>query len=141
MLFSIAGSTAGGYLASRLPLLPALSITATLRVLPLAGLWWLAQADATARGVIAFTCAENFFGGALTTALFAFMMSRIDRKIGATHYTLLAALEVWGKLASQGVSGWIADQTSYVFVFGLAVGLSAAFLALLPTLKRTTRPG
>ena len=140
MLFSIAGSTAGGYLASRLPILSALSIAATLRVLPLAALWWLAASGATAAGVITVTCAEHFFGGALTTSLFAFMMSRIDRRIGATHYTMLAALEVWGKLSAQSVSGLIADKTSYVFVFGLAAAISLAFLGLLPTLRRTARP-
>ncbi len=140
MVFSIAGSTAGGLLASRLPLLSALSITAVLRVLPLAGEWWLAATGATDQRVIAVTCAEQFFGGALTTALFAFMMSRIDRRIGATHYTLLAAIEVWGKLAAQSGSGLIADRTSYVFVFALATGLSVLFLALLPTLRRTSRP-
>ena len=140
MLFSIAGSTAGGLLASRFPIHSALSLTAVLRVAPLAALWGVAAAGATPARVIAVTCAENFFGGALTTALFAFMMSRVDRRIGATHYTLLAALEVWGKLAAQSVSGAIAEGTSYTFVFALATGLSLAFLCLLPPLRRTARP-
>jgi len=136
MLFSIAGSFAGGILASRLTFIKALSITATLRVLPVAGEWWLTTIEPAARDVIGVTCAEHFFGGALTTAMFAFMMSRVDRRIGATHYTLLAAVEVWGKVPAAWVSGWITDTTSYGFLFGLATILSVVFLGLLVPLHR-----
>ena len=87
----------------------------------------------------AVTYAEHFFGGALTLALFAFMMSRVDRRIGATHYTLLAAVEVWGKQPAALVSGWITDATSYPFIFGLAFVLSMAFLLLLIPLYRAER--
>lgn len=139
MLFSIAGSVAGGFLAGRLPLLTAVGVTAALRALPVAGEWWLALVEPTASRVVAVTCAEHFFGGALTTALFAYMMSRVDRRIGATHYTLLAALEVWGKLPSAGISGLVAQHTSYAFVFGLATVLSLAYLALLAPLARAAR--
>jgi MFS transporter, PAT family, beta-lactamase induction signal transducer AmpG len=135
MLFSIAGSFAGGQLASRIPLLRAVGLAATLRVLPVAGEWWLSVVDPTPGRVVAVTCAEHFFGGALTTALFAFMMSKVDRRIGATHYTLLAAVEVWGKLPAAGVSGAITDATSYPFIFALATVLSIAFLGLLPMLR------
>ncbi len=136
MLFSIAGSFAGGYLATKLPLLKALGIAATLRAIPVAGEWWLSLVTPTAERVIAVTCAEHLFGGALTTALFAYMMSRVDRRIGATHYTLLAAVEVWGKVPAGWVSGAITDATSYPFLFGLATVLSVAFLALLVPLRR-----
>jgi hypothetical protein len=110
-------------------------IAAALRALPVAGEWWLAAVEPTAGRVVAVTCAEHFFGGALTTALFAYMMSRVDRRIGATHYTLLATLEVWGKLPSAGMSGLVADHTSYVFVFALATLLSLAYLLLLVPLS------
>ena len=80
---------------------------------------------------MAVTYAEHFFGGALTVALFAFMMSRVDRRIGATHYTLLAAVEVWGKQPAAMVSGAITDATSYPFIFALAfVLLTGAGLLL-----------
>ncbi len=140
MLFSIAGSFAGGYLASRIPLLSALAVTASLRVIPVAGEWWLSVVTPSADKVLAVTCAEHFFGGALTTALFAFMMSRVNRRIGATHYTLLAAVEVWGKVPAAWVSGAITDATSYPFIFGLATILSLAFLALLVPLYRLPEP-
>jgi MFS family permease len=141
MLFSIVGSVAGGMLAGRLPLLRAVGIAAALRALTVAAEWWLSLVEPTAGRVLAVTCAEHLFGGALTTALFAFMMSRVDRRIGATHYTLLAAVEVWGKLPAGWVSGWIADHTSYAWLFGLATLLSFGFLLLLVPLARADGGG
>ncbi|MDH3255461.1 MAG: MFS transporter [Acidobacteriota bacterium] len=137
MLFSILGSFTGGMVASRLPLLRTVGIAAAFRVLPVAGEWWLSVVVPTEGRVLAVTCAEHFFGGALTTALFAYMMSRVDKRIGATHYTLLAAVEVWGKVPSGWVSGLITEQTSYPFIFALATVLSVLFLALLVPLSRS----
>jgi MFS family permease len=135
MLFSIVGSVAGGVLAGRLPLLQAVGIAAALRAATVGAEWWLSLVTPTPGRVLAVTCAEHLFGGALTTALFAYMMSRVDRRIGATHYTLLASLEVWGKLPSAWVSGWLAETTSYAFLFGLSTLLSVAFLGLLLPLR------
>ena len=131
MLFSIVGSVAGGLLASRIRMLHAVGITAALRVLPVIGEWWLTLVEPTAERVVAVTCAEHLFGGALTTALFAYMMARVDRRIGATHYTLLASVEVWGKIPAGWISGAITQSTSYGFIFGLAAILSVLFLGLL----------
>jgi MFS transporter, PAT family, beta-lactamase induction signal transducer AmpG len=103
------------------------------------GEWWLSLVEPTPHRVLAVTCVEHLFGGALTTALFAYMMSRVDRRIGATHYTLLAALEVWGKLPAAWASGFIAANASYPFLFGLATMLSIAFLALLRPLRAAGR--
>jgi MFS family permease len=139
MLFGIAGSTCGGLLASRWPLLRVVGIAAAFRAVPVAGEWWLSVVEPTEARVIAVTCAEHFFGGALTVALFAFMMSRVDKRIGATHYTMLASVEVWGKQPAAMVSGLITDATSYPFIFGLAFVLSLAFLLLLVPLARRER--
>lgn len=138
---SIVGSLAGGVLASRMPLLGAVGLTATLRVVPLVGRWLLATGGVTDAGVIGVTMAEEFFGGALTTVMFAFMMSRVDRRIGATHYTLLASLEVWGKAPAGPLAGWLADAKhglglGYANVFLLGIGLSVAFLVLLVPMRR-----
>jgi MFS transporter, PAT family, beta-lactamase induction signal transducer AmpG len=106
---------------------------------PVAGEWWLSLVEPTRDRVLAVTSLEHFFGGALTTALFAYMMSRVDRRIGATHYTLLASVEVWGKLPASAVSGFITGATSYAFVFGLATVLSLAYLLLLVPLRAAER--
>jgi MFS transporter, PAT family, beta-lactamase induction signal transducer AmpG len=137
MLCSIAGSVGGGLLARRMPLLRAVGWCAVARALPVAGEWWLTQVDPTPQRILAVTCFEHLFGGALTTAMFAYMMSRVDRRIGATHYTLLAAVEVWGKLPAAWLSGFIAARASYATLFAVATVLSVAFLALLAPLARS----
>ena len=139
MLLSIAGTTCAGLLASRWPLLRVVAVAAFLRALPVGGEWWLSVVEPTRMRVQAVTYAEHFFGGALTLALFAYMMSRVDRRIGATHFTALAVVEVWGKQPAALVSGWITDATSYPFIFGLAFVLSMAFLLLLIPLYRAER--
>jgi len=141
MLCSIAGSIGGGWLARRLPLLRAVGIAAALRAIPVAGEWWLSVVDPTPHRVLAVTCFEHLFGGALTTTMFAFMMGRVNRRIGATHYTLLAAVEVWGKLPAAWASGFVTAHSSYPFLFGLATVLSIAFLALLVPMGAALRRG
>lgn len=140
---SILGSALGGLLATRVPLLRALTLTTTLRLFPLLGRWWLAHAGVTEGGVIGVTIAEEFFGGALTTVMFAFMMSRVDRRVGATHYTLFASIEVAGKAPAGPIAGQLFDRAhwSYAQVFLLGAGLSAAFLfLLLPLRERKDTP-
>jgi MFS family permease len=90
--------------------------------------------------VIAVNCAEHFFGGALTTCMFALMMSRVDRRIGATHYTLLAAVEVGGKALTSTFSGVFADRFGYAPVFLGAVVLTMAFPFLALPLRRALKP-
>jgi MFS family permease len=136
MLLSIAGSIVGGFLAGRVPLLRAVGIAAALRVLAVGAEWWLSLVEVTPTRVVAVTCVEHFFAGLLTTAMFAYMMSRVDRRIGATHYTLLATIEVWGKLPAAALSGVVAQATGYVLLFGISTVLSAAFLWLLVPLAR-----
>jgi PAT family beta-lactamase induction signal transducer AmpG len=140
MGFSVAGSLAGGLLATRLPVFRALAVTATLRVLPLAAQLALALGTVTSTRVIATTAAEHFFGGALTTCLFAFMMGRVDRRIGATHYALLATVEVLGKSPGAWASGLIAEHLGYGALYGLALAVSVAFLGLLALARRQERP-
>lgn len=138
MVASLAGSLAGGWLATRAPLLAAVSLTAFLRVLPLVGEWMLAAGvlPIGASSVVGVAIAEHFFGGALTTAMFAFMMSRVDRRVGASHFTLLAGVEVLGKMPAGPLAGVVADRTTYGTVFLIGVVLSLAFLALLLPLRR-----
>ncbi len=140
MVFSLAGSVAGGVLASRIGLLRALTLTAAIRVVPLAGQLVLAiDPQLGANWVIGVTCAEHFFGGALTTAMFAFMMSRVDPRIGGTHFTLLASVEVLGKLPIGPLAGEVAQRQGYVPVFAIAVAASVLYLPLLGLVRRHPR--
>lgn len=142
MVFSLVGSVVGGWLAARIPLIRAVGLTAALRVLPLFAVWGLTFAAPPSQlSVVLVTCAEHFFAGAVTTALFAFMMSRVDRRIGATHYTLLASVEVFGKSLGAWPSGFVAKHWGYGTVFLAASLLSVAYLALFwPRLARTSPP-
>jgi MFS family permease len=140
MLASLAGSAAGGFLASRLPIVTALGLASFLRVGPLVGEWWVATGHASRPLVFAITQAEHFFGGALTVVLFAFMMARVDRRIGATHYTLLATIEVLGKSPGTWASGPMAQRLGYGPVFATGVVLSLLFLLLLVPVARSSPP-
>lgn len=132
MIFSLAGTTLSGALARHVSLPRALLWIAGFRALGVMALWWASVLpQPLAATIIAVTCVEHFFGGAITTVLFALMMHHTDREIGGTHYTLLASLEVWGKLPLGAVSGFIASAFGYPVVFGLASVLCIAFAVLV----------
>lgn len=133
---SIVGSIVGGLIASRMSFMRAVLLTASLQIIPVTGQLLLVIGTPSEASIIAVTIAENFFGGALTTAMFTFMMSRVDRRIGGMHYTVLATVEVLGKGAIVVASGPIAQATSYAFMFTLAVGLTIGFVALLTYMNK-----
>lgn len=140
MVASLLGSLAGGFLASRWSIWAALMVATALRAGPVVGEWWLAAAQAaghlTEGPVLAVTIAEHFFGGALTTVVFAFMMARVDPRIGGSHFTLLATVEVIGKLAIAPASGHLAERMGYPGLFALGSGLSLAVLLVVLPLRQ-----
>lgn len=136
MVASLIGSVVGGWLAVRLSIVNALFIAAFLRLFPLVAELWLSTIAPTASQVVGVTVAEHFFGGILTTALFAFMMSRVDKRIGATHYTVLAAIEVMGKSQGSFFSGFIAERIGYTGLFFIGVALSVLILLLYFPLRK-----
>lgn len=141
MVASFTGSLLGGLLASRLRPWDVLFWAALLRCLPLAAQALLADqarrpGELEAVHVIAVTCAEHLASGVLTTALFAFMMARVDRAIGATHYTLLASVEVLGKSPGAWASGAAAQALGYGPLFSLGTLASVALLLPLLPLRR-----
>lgn len=124
---SLLGSLAGGWLVARIGVDRALQWTALLRLPPMLAEAWLTLATPTATDVIAVTIAEHACGGALTTAMFAWMMARVDRRIGASHFTLLASVEVAGKAPAGWISGWLAERLGYGWLFVAGAVLSAAW--------------
>jgi predicted MFS family arabinose efflux permease len=135
---SLLGSVVGGVVATRLSLLRAVGVTAFVRALSLVGMWALAAGlfEGTQAAIIVLTSLEHFFAGLVTTCMFAFMMSQVDREVGATHFTLLAAVEVIGKAPAGLLAGALVDRFGWPPVFLLGAGLSWAFLALLVPLSR-----
>jgi MFS family permease len=142
MLFSLCGSFAAGLWVRRGSMIAALLWAALLRALGVGAEWWLSTLGAPhAAQVIAVTCVEHLLGGAITTVMFALMMRHTRREIGATHYTLLASLEVWGKLPFGALSGVIAQRLGYPSLFGLATALCVAFALAVGALRTRLEPG
>jgi PAT family beta-lactamase induction signal transducer AmpG len=141
MVASIGGSLLGGALASRASVERAFLVAGSARVLALAMPWAIATfGPLPSAFVVASTCAEHLVSGALTTIMFAFMMRHTDRRIGASHYTLLATLEVIGKAPLAMASGWIADRVGAPVSFGLAVALAAGWIALFASVRGRLAP-
>ena len=136
MLCSLAGSAGAGLLARRLPLPLLLFAISSLRVLGVAGEWWVSAAEVGSSGVVAVTCLEHLLGGAITTVMFALMMRHTDQRIGATHYTVLASLEVFGKLPAGALSGVFAAELGYELLFATATALCVAFALLARAVAR-----
>jgi MFS family permease len=143
MVASLTGSFFGGLLATRMNLLGSVAWTAGLRVLPLIGQWAIVAGliPISPGSIIAIASVEHFFAGALTTCMFALMMSRVDKRIGGTHYTLLAAVEVAGKSPSALGSGKIVELIGFSSTFLLAVAASVVFLLLVFPMRRQQQLG
>jgi len=135
MVASLAGSALGGELGRKWALVDALIFAALLRVGPLLLCWWLTLGPVSPTALIAVTCAEHFAGGLITTVMFALMMGRVDKRIGATHYTLLASVEVLGKSPATWSSGLLAERLGYGGLFLLGAVFSLAFV-LVPLAMR-----
>lgn len=137
MICSLIGTSYAGLLARTTPLPRLLLYTATLRALGLLAEWWAAAVPGLGdAALIAITCLEHLAGGTITTVVFALMMRHTDREIGATHYTLLASVEVLGKAPLGALSGMITETIGYPSLFALAVLLSLGFLVLAGALYR-----
>lgn len=139
MTTSIVGSVVGGWMAARISLGRGLLVAGALRGIPLAAqvaiaFEWL-PIDAAPYAI----AAEHFFAGMLTTTMFAFMMARVDRTIGASHYTLLATIEVLGKSPPAFLSGVLAEHLGYGPAF--SIGLTTALLWPLLAWPATRRAG
>ncbi len=137
---SILGSLAGAALASRASLLRAVFVAAALRAVPLVLQLLLVTGtiEVQAYTVVPLAVTEHFFGGVLTTCMFAFMMSQVDRSLGATHFTLLASVEVLGKAPAGLLSGFLVSAVGFGGCFAVAVALSVGFLGLFAVLERWT---
>lgn len=141
MAFSLAGSLAGGWVARRTERLRALFRVGVLRALPLVAIAVLPflQSRLPLGLIYPVTLAEHFAGGMITPIMFAFMMDLCDRRVGATHYTALAAVELLGKMGMSTVSGLLADRVGYGGLFCLGAGISVLWPLLVLASRRRIR--
>lgn len=140
MAGSLLGSAVGAVIATRYRLLTAVGIAAAVRSLPIFGMWAMVAGlyAPSPRDIIVLTTFEHFFAGMLTTAMFAYMMSRVDKRIGATHFTLLAAVELVGKAVPGLAAGALVDSLGWSPVFLIAAIFSLVFVGLVPVLNATS---
>lgn len=61
---------------------------------------------------------------------------RVPKRVQATHYAMMSAIEVLGKLMFVSTSGWIVDTTSYNVAFLLFVFLNILVLPLFAKLPK-----
>ncbi len=142
MAASLLGSFAGGELATRFVITRAVFIAACLRLIPLIAQWAGVAGffEISRETVIPLTIAEHAFGGLLTTTVFALRMASVDRRIGATHFTLLASLEVAGKAEPGLLSGVLVDALGFQFTFAVSVVHSALFNFVCARVSTTDEP-
>lgn len=131
--FSLAGSLFGGWIGQRSGRLTSLFWVGIFRALPLAAIAVLPflKTSPSLGLLYPVTLAEHFAGGMITPLMFAFMMDLCDRKMGATHYTALAAVELVGKMSVSTASGFLADRIGYGGLFCLGAGISALWPCLV----------
>jgi MFS family permease len=126
LAFSLAGSILGGWIGHSQDRMKALFWVGVLRAIPLVFIALLPFLKPPLSVWILYpvTLAEHLVGGMITPIMFAFMMDLCDRKVGATHYTTLAAVEVVGKMSVSTFSGLLADRIGYGGLFSLGAGIS-----------------
>lgn len=135
MAASIAGTLAGGFFVKQLGLHRALTLTLSFRLIPLGAMAGFVHTGGGELALATLTFFEHLAGGMLTTVCFSSMMAVVNKRLGATHYTALATLEVIGKSPSVWLAGPLAQSLGYLPLFVLGATLSAAVMLLLPRLK------
>jgi len=133
MAASITGSALGGILLMRYRAWTILGLAIALRLGPIAMQCWMTPEHLSPTNVIIVTVLEHVTGGMVTTAIFTYMMSLVEKRVGATEYTILCSLEVLGKSPAAWSSGFIAERFGYQALFLL--GLALATAALIPWWK------
>ncbi|KAM7075149.1 major facilitator superfamily domain-containing protein 3 [Molossus nigricans] len=85
-------------------------------------------------------CLQHFLGGLVTTATFTLMMrcsQLAPSALQATHYSLLATMELLGKLLLGTLAGALADSLGLHLCFSLFLALSAMPILYLGLAPRT----
>jgi PAT family beta-lactamase induction signal transducer AmpG len=128
MAASITGSALGGLLLMRYRPWTILGLAIALRLGPIAMQCWMTPEHLTPTNIITVTILEHVTGGMVTTAIFTYMMSLVEKRVGATEYTVLSGLEVLGKSPAAWSSGMIAQHFGYLPLFLLGLLLATATL-------------
>ncbi|XP_061464221.1 major facilitator superfamily domain-containing protein 3 [Rhineura floridana] len=133
MTFSITGSSLGGYLMSQqrnaFSLLKALLMFRFFSLVfqTLLIVAYQDKAPGFEGAAVLSICIQHFIAGLITTMTFSMMMhctQKAKESIQATHYSLLATLEILGKLVLSSLAGSIVDWLGFTWAFGIFLALS-----------------
>ncbi len=132
VVMTISGGLVGGLMVARYGLMPmmlvgAIGIAATNLLFA-----WLATMQPVIWALTITITGDNFFVGFSATVFIAWMSSLVSRRYTATQYALFSSLMTLPGKFLGGPSGWIVDQTSYVFFFfyASALGIPAMLIVI-----------
>ncbi|MCX6715165.1 MAG: MFS transporter [Candidatus Uhrbacteria bacterium] len=132
MFSAMIGSVLAGLLLTKFRIWTVLGLAVVLRIFPIGLQYYMSTHHVTVDLATIIALSEHLPGSLLTTATFAFMMSLVSKRVGATEYTILASCEVMGKFVQLG-SGKIADTFGYQTLF--LTGLVCSILVIYPWYK------
>lgn len=136
VLATITGALTGGFLTTRIGLIPSLVGMGAFQVVSNIVYTVVAFAGGGKWAIYAAGTFESFTQGLGTAAFLALLMALCDKEHAGTQYALLSALFAFTRDLSGGVSGWATDRLGYGPFFLYTVFLSLPAFALLPWVRR-----
>ena len=135
---ALAGGFAGGAIARALPLSTSLWIGGILQMASNLTFSWLALVGTSVPALTATIIVENFTG-AIGTVIFVAYLSALcgSRAHTATQFALLTALAAVGRTFLASGSGFIANETGWVWFFAITAVAAVPSLLLLAWLQRS----
>jgi len=127
----LAGAFAGGMLAARVGLRPVLIAGAALSPISILLFAWLSTQGHDLGLLVAAVTADNFIGGAASSAFIAYLSSLTSAGFTATQYALFSSLMLLLPKSIALLSGLAVDRHGYtVYFIGTALlGVPALLLA------------
>lgn len=129
---TIIGGLLGGVMVARFGLMPMLVVGAVGVAVTNLMFAWLATQSPQLWALATTITADNIFVGFSATVFIAWLSGLVSQRYTATQYALLSSfMTLPGKLLG-GPSGFIVDQSGYVFffVYASALGIPAMVLAV-----------
>lgn len=137
---SIAGSVLGGVLAGRWKRTRLLLVFGLMQAVGIISFGVGLHLNIEGAAFVGLIVFAHFASGLLTPVLYAYMMDITDPSIAATHYTMLATIELLAKGGAGFIAGPLADVVHVPLLLMIAGTVGALPLFLLPWV-RPAHPG
>ncbi len=136
LIATLTGVFLGGLLVAKAGLLRALLIGGVLQALSNLVYVGLALAGASLPWLTLTIAVENLAGGLGTAAFVAYLSSLCSVAYTATQYALLTAFSAIARQVFASIGGWLADQMSWAWFFGVTTIAALPGLVLLLVMIR-----